>query len=229
MQLVIKKSATLSIILYCWSLRHIESFNSFINDSFSCGAGVNLLNVDFSDVQSITSAQTEAKLRIAFKNAENSAPCLLKFNNLQIFGKNAEGQKDERLISTFVIEINNLFNRKLRYPVIVVATCDTSEVPAELKRIFVENIEIGHLSQVDREETLKWLLVNKAIQYCDDLYKVAVLCSDFTLTDLKALVLNASKHFYKLNQESDNKAQLMILSQENFVAACGKMINYFSR
>lgn len=188
------------------------------------------MNVDFSDVQSITSAQTEAKLRIAFKNAENSAPCLLKFNNLQIFGKNAEGQKDERLISTFVIEVNNLLNRKMKYPVIVVATCDSSDVPAELKRIFVENIEIGHPSQADREETLSWLLANKAIQYNDDLYKVAVLCSDFTLSDLKALVLNASKHLYKLNEEQHNELpSMMTLRQDNFISACGKILINFIR
>lgn len=46
--------------------------------------GLNLLDVDFAQVQTLTSVQTEAKLRIALHNARQCVPCILYLNNIQV-------------------------------------------------------------------------------------------------------------------------------------------------
>lgn len=46
--------------------------------------GLNFLGVDFVEVQTLTSAQTEAKLRIILQNAQKCVPCILYLNNVQV-------------------------------------------------------------------------------------------------------------------------------------------------
>lgn len=46
--------------------------------------GLNFIKADFAEVQSLTSAQTEAKLRIIFHDAENCVPCILMLENIQV-------------------------------------------------------------------------------------------------------------------------------------------------
>jgi len=46
--------------------------------------GLNFLDVDFVEVQTLTSAQTEAKLRIMLQNAQQYVPCILYLNNVQV-------------------------------------------------------------------------------------------------------------------------------------------------
>lgn len=47
--------------------------------------GLNFLHIDFAEVQALTSAQTEAKLRIVLHNAEQSVPCILCLKNIEVF------------------------------------------------------------------------------------------------------------------------------------------------
>lgn len=46
--------------------------------------GLNLTSVDFSEIQSLASAQTEAKLRIVLRNAKSCVPCILLLSNIQV-------------------------------------------------------------------------------------------------------------------------------------------------
>lgn len=46
--------------------------------------GFNLIIGDFAEMQTLTSAQTEAKMRTVFHNALNSTPCLLCLTNIQV-------------------------------------------------------------------------------------------------------------------------------------------------
>lgn len=46
--------------------------------------GLNFLGVDFVEVQTLTSAQTEAKLRIMLQNAKQCVPCILFLKNVQV-------------------------------------------------------------------------------------------------------------------------------------------------
>lgn len=46
--------------------------------------GLKLVNVDFSEIQCLSAAQTEAKLRIILQNARTSSPCILRLSNIQV-------------------------------------------------------------------------------------------------------------------------------------------------
>lgn len=46
--------------------------------------GLHLLEADFAEVQSLTSAQTEAKLRIILHEAASCVPCILLLQNIQV-------------------------------------------------------------------------------------------------------------------------------------------------
>ncbi|XP_015599524.1 peroxisome assembly factor 2 [Cephus cinctus] len=189
--------------------------------------GVNLLNVDFAEIQSLTAAQTEAKLRIVLHKAENCVPCILKLNNIQVFGKDAEGQKDERTISAFATELKKAYDKNLEYPLIIIATSDASEIPADLRRIFIESISLKNLDRNQRTETLLWLLASKCLKYEANISKIAGMCSDFVLADLEALILHAVKTRYRLMTNTKEYSSISLL-HDDFVNACEYMQTMFS-
>ncbi|XP_076659143.1 peroxisomal biogenesis factor 6 [Halictus rubicundus] len=175
--------------------------------------GLNFLYTDLAEVQALTSAQTEAKLRIVLHNAEQSVPCILCLSNIEVFGKNSEGQKDERIISTFSTEVNTLYNKHLKYPVIIIATANESEIPAELNRMFIETIQMEHLNKNERTDLISWLLKKRNINCQSNLSKVAGMCSDYRFADLNALILHAVKFHTK---HSDADLNSLTLTQEDF-------------
>ncbi|XP_043663491.1 peroxisome assembly factor 2 [Vespula pensylvanica] len=179
--------------------------------------GLHLLNIDFAEVQTLTSAQTEAKLRILIHNANKSAPCILCLNNIQVFGKTFEGQKDERTISAFAKEINDLYSKTLNYPVIIIATSDGSEIPGELHRIFTETINLESLDRQKRMDIIKWRLACQRINYDADLLNIAELCSDFQYKDLITLTLHTIKIYCKRTKQYSEHS--ITLTKDDFVKA----------
>ncbi|KYM82398.1 Peroxisomal biogenesis factor 6 [Atta colombica] len=177
--------------------------------------GLNFLGVDFVEVQTLTSAQTEAKLRIMLQNAQKCVPCILYLNNIQKFGKTIEGQKDERAISFFSTEITTLYNSRRRFPLIIIAASDETDIPSELQRFFIETIHVKPLNQNKRAELISWLLFNRNLKTIADLSKVAGLCSDFKVADLLALSLHATKFRCKLMSHANQRCTLT-LEQEDF-------------
>ncbi|XP_043580377.1 peroxisome assembly factor 2 isoform X1 [Bombus pyrosoma] len=175
--------------------------------------GLNFLNTDFAEVQALISAQTEAKLRIVLRNAEQSVPCILCLNNIEVFGRNSEGQKDERVISAFSNEINSLYNKHLKYPIIIVATTNESDIPAELNRIFIETIHVEHLDQNERTNLVSWLLMKRNLNHQVNLSKISGICSDFRYSDLSTLILNAVKFHCR---DSTKNLKPLTLLQEDF-------------
>ncbi|XP_018048989.1 PREDICTED: peroxisomal biogenesis factor 6 isoform X2 [Atta colombica] len=182
--------------------------------------GLNFLGVDFVEVQTLTSAQTEAKLRIMLQNAQKCVPCILYLNNIQKFGKTIEGQKDERAISFFSTEITTLYNSRRRFPLIIIAASDETDIPSELQRFFIETIHVKPLNQNKRAELISWLLFNRNLKTIADLSKVAGLCSDFKVADLLALSLHATKFRCKLMSHANQRCTLT-LEQEDFDRAYG--------
>lgn len=178
--------------------------------------GLHLYDIDFREIQTLTSVQTEAKLRIAISNAEHCLPCILCFRNIQIFGINAEGKKDERIISAFETEIKKVFDANVNYPLIVIATCENTDLPVKLKRLFLEKISLNHPSQNQRSEILSYLLQIKGIGNKSDLQKIVGLCSDFVLADFQALILHGVKTKYNGNTLSQANEQSTILAEEDF-------------
>nr|XP_012225012.1 PREDICTED: peroxisome assembly factor 2 [Linepithema humile]XP_012225013.1 PREDICTED: peroxisome assembly factor 2 [Linepithema humile] len=186
--------------------------------------GLNLLDVDFAQVQTLTSVQTEAKLRIVMQNAQQCVPCILYLNNIQVFGKSAEGQKDERIISAFSAEIAALYGKRRKFPLIIIAASDETDIPAELQRIFIETIHMKHLNKNKRTELMSWLLSNGNLTTTADLARLAGLCSDFRFADLLALSLHATKFRCKLTSP-DSKCTL---AQEDFDRAYEYMQSIYS-
>ncbi|KZC12881.1 Peroxisome assembly factor 2 [Dufourea novaeangliae] len=184
-----------------------------LSQTVSQRMGLNFLHADFAEVQALTSAQTEAKLRIVLHNAKHSVPCILCLSNIEVFGKNSEGQKDERIISTFSTEINSLYNKHVKYPIIITATTSESEISAELNRMFIETIHVDYLKQSERTDLISWLLTKKKLNHEMNLSKIAGMCSDFRFADLNALILHAAKFEYK-HSVSDSKS--LTVSQEDF-------------
>ncbi|XP_050447681.1 peroxisome assembly factor 2 isoform X2 [Cataglyphis hispanica] len=191
----------------------------------SARMGLNFLGVDFAEVQTVTAAQTEAKLRITLHHAQQCVPCILYLNNIQIFGKTAEGQKDERIISAFSTEIATLYvNRHRKFPLIIIAASDETDLPAELQRTFIETIHVKHLNQNKRAELMSWLLSDRNLTTTADLSKVSGLCSDFRFTDLVALTLHAAKFRCKSGMLPDSKT----LTQTDFDRAYEYMQSIYS-
>ncbi|XP_031782513.1 peroxisome assembly factor 2 [Nasonia vitripennis] len=189
--------------------------------------GLHMVEADFTDVQSLTSAQTEAKLRIILHDAENCVPCLLLLRNIQIFGINSEGQNDERVLAAFGVEVKKLYSKKLTYPIVIIATSNESEIPIDSETTFVEKINIGHLEQNQKCEVLSWLIKSKNLKHQVDLQKIAKMCSDFVLADLEALVLHAIKNrFQRLKDFSKN--DFIELTNDDFLHACEYMQSTFS-
>ncbi|XP_033211059.1 peroxisome assembly factor 2 isoform X2 [Belonocnema kinseyi] len=189
--------------------------------------GLNMVNVNCSEIQSSTSAQTELRLRKVLTNAENSSPCILTFRNIQVFGINTDGQRDDRIISHFGIELKKLYNKNLRFPVIFIATSESSDLPSDLERKFVATIRLKYLDQTQRLIILSWLLKSKGIVHQADLHKIAGLCSNFVLADLEALVLHATKMKHKQLSQRNESGPLVLLG-EDLNKACEYMQSMFS-
>jgi peroxin-6 len=139
----------------------------------------------------------------------------------QIFGINSEGQKDERVLSTFISEIKKLFNTKREYPIIVIATSNDSEIPIDSEKTFIEKITIGHLEQKERYKMLSWFIEKKGLKHQADLHQISKISSDFVLADLEALVLHAIKIRYKIH-DSSKESDIMELTNDDFNSAYGK-------
>lgn len=136
-----------------------------------------------------------------------------------MFGKTAEGQKDERIISTFAKEIVALYDVQRKFPLIIVAASDETDIPAELQRLFIETIHVRHTSQSERAELMSWFLSTRNLTTVADLAKIAGCCSDFRFADLLALSL----HTAKLRREST-----LPVAQEDFERAYGISVYGYS-
>ncbi|KAJ8679147.1 hypothetical protein QAD02_014934 [Eretmocerus hayati] len=190
--------------------------------------GLHYIIADFGDVQSLTSAQTEAKFRIILNDAEKSVPCILILKNIQIFGINSEGHTDERVISAFVTELDKLYKKKLDFPLIIIATSTESEISVDTKSVFIERITMKKLNHEEKCGVLSWFIKTKGLEHVVDLPKVAKMCSDFVLADLKVLVLHAVKERLKkfgLHKESGQ----MVLVDEDIMDAYEHMKTSLSR
>ncbi|XP_012526182.1 peroxisome assembly factor 2 [Monomorium pharaonis] len=188
--------------------------------------GLNFLDNDFVEVQTLTSAQTEIKIREMLGYVKNCVPCILHLNNIQVFGKTAEGEKDGRVIFSFSSDITALYKIPPEFPLIIVASSDETDIPAELQRIFIETIHMKNLNQNKRVELISWMLSNRNLMTNADLSKVAGLCSDFKFADLLALTLQAAKFRFQLI--SHDQKCTFTLEQEDFARAYEYMQSVYS-
>ena len=62
--------------------------------------GLHLMEADFAEVQSLTSAQTEAKLRIILNDAERCIPCVLLLQNIQVM----KVKEDRKIVTSNIFD-----------------------------------------------------------------------------------------------------------------------------
>lgn len=139
-----------------------------------------------------------------------------------MFGINAEGRKDDRIISALETEMKKVFDRNMNYPIIVIATSESSDLPVNLKRLFLENISLQYLDQTLRSNILSCLLKTKQILNEADLLKIAGLCSDFILADFEAFILHTIKIKYNIDTLPQSNETCTKLLDVDFNKAYGK-------
>lgn len=125
------------------------------------------------------------------------------------------------MISTFSNEINSLYHKHLKYPIIIVATTNESDISPELNRIFIETIHVEHLDQNERTNLISWLLMKRNLNHQVNLSKISGICSDFRYSDLSTLILNAVKFHCK---DSTKNLKPLTLLQEDFDKAYGTLL-----
>ena len=118
--------------------------------------------------------------------------------------------------------MQKVYSKNLKFPIIIIATCNDSEIPIDAERTFLEKINMNNTVEEDkREKLLCWFISSRGLKHEADLSKISRLCSDFVFADLEALVLHAIKYHLKLSELSE-KNDGLILTNDDFVKACGK-------
>ncbi|XP_057324311.1 peroxisomal ATPase PEX6 [Microplitis mediator] len=188
--------------------------------------GFNFLNIDCNDIQTLSVSQTETRLRIGLNNAQNSAPCILKLSNIDVFGKNSEGKIDERITSNFTEQLNNIYKIKMKYPLIIIATSEDSEIPCDVNRNFIQTITIDYFTQDERTELIEWFLKSRNIKYDVDLTKISGMCSNYLMNDIESLTNYAATNGYKLISTNESST---VINENDFIDAYDYMQSTFSQ
>ncbi|GLH07457.1 Transitional endoplasmic reticulum ATPase TER94 [Gryllus bimaculatus] len=169
--------------------------------------GVNVLSVNCSHMHSSTTGYSEGKLKLVLSKVKKCSPCILFFRNLEAMFKDKDGEDDQRIMSTFQEEITNLFNytrETSKYPVFIIATCDTikdscSSLPAAVARTFLNVLHVTVPNESQRASMLTWLLKKDNIKLDTELsvQQLAAQTSGFLFADIVALLSNALSNRYK--------------------------------
>ncbi|KAF2904257.1 hypothetical protein ILUMI_01922 [Ignelater luminosus] len=189
---------------------------SLIVSSLASKLGLHLYETASGDITSSTYAQTETKLRNIFFKTRLCTPCILTIKNFENFGKNNEGEYDERIMSFFRTELDSLFQNN-SFPLILICVSNSKEIPSELTRAFLEIFTIKSPDDNQRVQMLNWILKSRNLENCANLTEIAQKTHGFLFEDFKALIYHAQK------DSSDN----CLLNKDNFDHALDIMqLNY---
>ncbi|KAH0541158.1 hypothetical protein KQX54_021178 [Cotesia glomerata] len=188
--------------------------------------GFNFLDFNCDETQTLSVSQIETKLRTNLTYAQNLVPCILKLSNINVFGRDTEGNIDERVTPNFAEQINDIYNIKMKYPLIIIATSEDDEIPSEINRNFIETFSINYFTQDQRSELIEWFLKNRNIKYDVDLSKIAGMCSNFFMNDLETLILDAATNCYK--PLMSNEKSCVVINENDFIKAYDHMQATFS-
>lgn len=119
--------------------------------------GIQQYKIHCADILSSIPAQTEAKLKIALAKADVCEPLLVSLENFEVFGVDHEGRGDSRILSVFQNEIHNLFSRRRRFPLIIVAITSDKTINPLIQRQFLDVIRIAPPDEQQRYDHFQWL------------------------------------------------------------------------
>ncbi|EEZ99865.1 Transitional endoplasmic reticulum ATPase TER94-like Protein [Tribolium castaneum] len=185
--------------------------------------GMHLYTISNFDVTATTYAQNETKLRNSFFAAKMAAPSILQIKNFENFGKNNEGQYDERLISYFTTEVKTLFESN-SFPLILICCSSDKNIPIELKRTFLKTFEIKAPNDQEREKILNWILKSQDVTTDIDMSEIANKTHGFLFEDLQTLVHYAMTDF----TNEKKSAERCVVSQDYFFRALDLMQSNYS-
>ncbi|XP_044256953.1 peroxisome assembly factor 2 [Tribolium madens] len=180
--------------------------------------GMHLSTISNFDVTATTYAQNETKLRNSFFAAKMAAPSILQIRNFENFGKNNEGQYDERLISYFINEVKTLFESN-SFPLILICCSSDKNIPIELRRTFLKTFEIKAPNDQEREKILNWILESKNITSGINMSQIANKTHGFLFEDLRTLIHYA---------ETENNLEEKFIPRDNFLRALDLMQSNYS-
>ncbi|KAG5864634.1 hypothetical protein JTB14_031602 [Gonioctena quinquepunctata] len=144
-----------------------------------------------------------------------AAPCIVAIHNFENFGKNNEGQYDERIIGNFSDELKFLLETN-PFPVFLFCCSNQKDIPTNLKKLFLETFDIGVPTESQRQLHLRWILEEGDFNTNADLSEIANKTHGFLYEDLRALVYYARKELRKTSGSSDTN-----LGEKHFMEAIG--------
>ncbi|PNF15634.1 hypothetical protein B7P43_G15602 [Cryptotermes secundus] len=164
--------------------------------------GLNLFIVNSSELQGGSAGYTEGKLKHVFTKARKVAPCIILLGNIEVLCRDKDGTEDTRAVSSFVSEVEKLFQETKTFPVILVATCNSkngcaSAVFPTLARLFLHVIHMQSPDELQRTAMLQWISQKCGVSVNADLSHVAAQTSGFIYADLAALVSHAVRNNFK--------------------------------
>ncbi|CAG9864772.1 unnamed protein product [Phyllotreta striolata] len=167
--------------------------------------GMHHYKIDNFELMGNVYAQNETKLHNAFFNAKMAAPCLVSMHNFEHFGKNNDGQYDERIAGNFADELNILFENN-SLPILLFCCTDQDTIPSNLRKSFLETFEIRAPTGDERAEALKWITAGCKLDSGVDFDEIAQKTHGFFYEDLKALIYYARKRSECINQDKLTQA-----------------------